>query len=89
MKVNAMAKRTTRVTTPRTSQHSGTYPSEPTSIAGRASDGGGRDIRSNSSEPTEEEIRIRAYGRYLERGGGDGRDFDDWLQAERELKIHR
>lgn len=43
------------------------------------------------NEPTgvavsEDEIRHRAYLRYLERGGNDGGDFDDWLQAERELK---
>lgn len=36
--------------------------------------------------PTSEEIRGRAHEIYLERGGGDGRDFDDWLQAERELR---
>lgn len=39
--------------------------------------------------PTEDEIRERAYHRYLQRGGGHGMDFDDWLAAERELKIHR
>jgi hypothetical protein len=39
-----------------------------------------------SQRPEEEEIRIRAYHRYLERGGGHGMDFDDWLEAERELK---
>jgi Protein of unknown function (DUF2934) len=39
-----------------------------------------------SSEPNEDEIRRRAYQRYLERGGGDGQDFDDWLEAERELR---
>ena len=38
-------------------------------------------------EVTEEHIRIRAYHRYLERGGGDGADFDDWLEAEKELKL--
>jgi hypothetical protein len=42
--------------------------------------------QSSSSEPSEEEIRRRAYQRYLERGGGDGMDFQDWLEAERELK---
>jgi hypothetical protein len=42
--------------------------------------------RSMSSEPTEEEIRLRAYHRYLERGGGHGKDYDDWLEAERELR---
>ena len=41
---------------------------------------------STSSEPSEEEIRRRAYQRYLERGGGHGMEFEDWLEAERELK---
>lgn len=36
--------------------------------------------------PTEEDIRVRAYHRYLERGGGNGMDFEDWLEAERELR---
>lgn len=36
--------------------------------------------------PSEEDIRLRAYQRYLERGGGHGMDFDDWLEAERELR---
>ena len=33
-----------------------------------------------------EEIRRRAYEIYLERGEQPGRELDDWLQAERELK---
>jgi Protein of unknown function (DUF2934) len=33
----------------------------------------------------EEEIRGRAYEIYLERGGQQGGDLDDWVQAEREL----
>ena len=37
-------------------------------------------------EPTEDDIRRRAYERYLERGGGDGMDFEDWLAAERDLR---
>jgi len=37
-------------------------------------------------EPTEDDIRTRAYHRYLERGGAHGAHFDDWLEAERELK---
>lgn len=41
---------------------------------------------SMGSEPSDEDIRLRAYQRYLERGGGHGRDYDDWLEAERELK---
>jgi len=38
------------------------------------------------TEPSEEEIRLRAYQRYLERGGRHGGHFDDWLAAERDLK---
>jgi len=33
-----------------------------------------------------EEIRLRAYEIYLERGGQAGNELDDWLQAERELE---
>jgi len=46
------------------------------------------DVHSTSmgSEPSEEDIRMRAYHRYLERGGGHGMDFEDWLEAEREVK---
>jgi Protein of unknown function (DUF2934) len=37
--------------------------------------------------PNEDDIRVRAYQRYLERGGEDGRDFDDWVAAEKDLKV--
>ena len=33
-----------------------------------------------------DEIRRRAYEIYLERGGLPGRELEDWLQAEGELK---
>jgi len=33
-----------------------------------------------------EEIRLRAYEIYLQRSGLPGNEFDDWLQAERELE---
>jgi hypothetical protein len=39
-----------------------------------------------ASEPSEEDIRMRAYQRFLERGARHGADFDDWLTAERELR---
>jgi hypothetical protein len=39
-----------------------------------------------ASSPSEEDIRLRAYHRYLERGSNHGLDFEDWLEAERELK---
>jgi len=44
---------------------------------------------SSSGNPTYDEIAEAAYQRYLQRGGIDGRDFDDWLEAERELKSRR
>jgi hypothetical protein len=35
--------------------------------------------------PATGEIRQRAYGLFLERGGEDGHDLADWFAAEREL----
>jgi hypothetical protein len=36
--------------------------------------------------PSDDDIRRRAYQRYQERGGNHGQHFDDWLEAEKELK---
>ncbi len=36
--------------------------------------------------PQPDDIARRAYEIYCERGGEHGRDMDDWLQAESELK---
>ena len=36
--------------------------------------------------PTSHEIHRRAHEIYMERGGTDGAELDDWLQAERELR---
>ena len=55
-------------------------------IPSEAADDAPLESMSMSSEPSEEDIRMRAYHRYLERGGGHGMDFEDWLEAERELK---
>ena len=38
-----------------------------------------------AAAPDRERIAMRAYELYLKRGGGDGREMDDWLSAEREL----
>lgn len=35
---------------------------------------------------TEDEIRFRAYEIYLQRGGESGDEFNDWIQAEQELR---
>jgi hypothetical protein len=35
---------------------------------------------------TDDDIARRAFELYRERGGQDGHDADDWLEAERELR---
>jgi hypothetical protein len=37
--------------------------------------------------PIEERVRQRAFEIYQERGGQDGSDMDDWLQAEDEMRV--
>ena len=39
----------------------------------------------SDSVPTRDQIEVRAYEIYLQRGGADGNDVQDWLQAESEL----
>ena len=47
-------------------------------------------IETNGNAPiSEEDIAQRAYALYVERGGADGHDVEDWLQAERELGEQR
>jgi hypothetical protein len=41
---------------------------------------------STNNKPSHEEIRLRAYEIYLERGWLPGHELDDWLQAEGELE---
>ena len=39
-----------------------------------------------ADRPSYDDIARAAYDRYLSRGASHGRDFDDWLDAERELR---
>jgi hypothetical protein len=41
--------------------------------------------REAPGSPDPQRISQRAYELYLQRGGSDGRDWEDWLEAEREL----
>ena len=41
---------------------------------------------SDNRTPNHDEVRRRAYGIYLERGGLPGHELVDWLQAEREIE---
>lgn len=63
----------------------GTYSDQP---ADDPSDESTSEMHESSmqAEPSDEEIRLRAYQRYLERGGGHGLEFEDWVEAERELR---
>jgi hypothetical protein len=45
-----------------------------------------RKLREASIHPTTEEIALRAYHIYLERGGAPGNALEDWTRAERELQ---
>jgi hypothetical protein len=38
-----------------------------------------------NGHPTREEIALRAYEIFLERGGAPGNELEDWTRAEREL----
>jgi len=42
--------------------------------------------RAGRISPTTEEIALRAYHIYLERGGAPGNALEDWTRAERELR---
>jgi hypothetical protein len=46
-------------------------------------------VSSGIHEPTHDEIQLRAHEIHMERGGEDGNDLDDWIQAELELKAEQ
>jgi len=87
-----MAKRRTRETstpeTPSTASELPTPP-EPGDSADRAQQSEGPVTEAMASEPSEEDIRLRAYHRYLHRGAEHGRHVDDWVEAEQELKRNK
>jgi len=41
------------------------------------------------AEPTHDEIALRAWSIYENRGGGHGQAFDDWVEAKRQLHEER
>jgi len=55
---------------------------EPPAASAQAATGG----VSVGNAASGEEIRLRAYEIYVERGERPGFELDDWLQAERELE---
>ena len=79
-----MAKRTSRSRSPEDKSAPKTSAAGAKPAADEEAPGTG--AKSAAAEPKEEEIRMRAYHRYLERGGKEGQASEDWLYAERELK---
>jgi hypothetical protein len=53
--------------------------------AGTVLPGGGESHALNGRAAPDEQIRMRAYELYCERGGDVGDDTTDWLRAEREF----
>jgi Protein of unknown function (DUF2934) len=56
---------------------------------GKKPNGASHEPETASGSPSDEEIRLRAYHRYLDRGAGHGSDLDDWVEAEKDLKATR
>ena len=83
-----MAKRHSRSKAPETASDQAEVAKRPRSTA-RAKRGVEAKPVETPYEPTEDEIRHRAYERYLERGGAHGADTDDWLDAEQDLRRKR
>ena len=59
---------------------------EPIHSAADMSVGAGSSDSAAARQPSYDEIAEAAYHRYLQRGGQDGQDFDDWVEAERSLR---
>jgi hypothetical protein len=55
-------------------------------VAAIANDASRRPVESVTRAPSHDAIARRAYELYRQRGSEHGRDWDDWLQAERELR---
>ena len=51
--------------------------------------GNGSGTRHSAESPSYNQIAEAAYQRFLRRGAEHGRDFEDWLEAERELRTNQ
>ena len=53
--------------------------------ASTASKASASPVLQSADTPTLSDIAARAYSLFLERGSAHGHDWEDWLQAEKEL----
>jgi hypothetical protein len=71
----------------------GAYPgverSEDNGVVGQAMAAAAPGANGHGESPSENEIRERAYHRFLQRDAHSGSEFDDWVEAERDLKSGR
>jgi hypothetical protein len=49
----------------------------------------GKKPSTSTREDVEEQVRLRAYQLYEERGRENGHEVEDWLRAEEEIKGNR
>jgi len=80
-----MAKRST----PRSKMTDPAAPAQPKPRRARSTAADKSSPAAPAAEPSTDDIRRRAYERYMERGGNHGRHFDDWLEAEKELRSQK
>jgi hypothetical protein len=67
----------------------GTVPVPATAADFGSHSSGNGDAPTSRREPTQAEIAEAAYHRFLRRGGVSGDEFNDWVEAERELREQR
>lgn len=75
------------VKTPATRRRSASATSSPSRVRATAQATTAQATTAPATEPSYDEIAEAAYHRYLSRGGSHGRDFDDWVEAERDLRL--
>jgi hypothetical protein len=61
----------------------------PIAQANDTGNGSGAPHLAETTNPTYEQIAEAAYQRFLRRGAEHGRDYEDWLEAERELRSNQ
>ena len=84
--IRAIQRRQERIRVGMTSQGRGkSKRSEPSEVGATPIRSHPEDASANHT-PIWEKISLRAHEIYLERGGLQGNELDDWLQAERELE---
>jgi len=83
-----------RPRTPRAPKSQAAAPIDISTIAGTeplasAADRGTSNPAASANEPNHHEVAEAAYLRYLKRNGHAGDEFNDWVEAERELRSRK